>query len=81
MLFMKFDQPDKFGLYMAERLNDIKSLTFYIRLAHKYNQGFLMEKLEIVLNTPEEKIKKSRAAYFTYLITQYADARKYSSRH
>lgn len=56
---------------LADALNDKKSMEFYFVLVEKYSEEFLRDKLKIVMTTPEEKITRSRAAYFNYLVTKH----------
>ncbi len=55
---------------LADALNDKKSIEFYLALVQKYSEEFLREKLQIVMATAEDKITRSRAAYFNYLVTK-----------
>ncbi len=55
----------------ADALNDTKSIDFYLALVSKYSEEFLRDKLQIVLTTSEDKIKRSRAAYFNYLVSKH----------
>ena len=56
---------------LADTLDDLKSIDYYVALVSKYSEEYLREKLEIVLTTPLEKIKRSRAAYFNYIVSQH----------
>ena len=57
---------------LAKGLNDIKSLPFYLSVVRQYPEQLLMKLLGEVREIPSEKIKKSRAALFNYLLQQYA---------
>jgi len=63
---------------LADALNDKKSMEFYFVLVEKYSEEFLRDKLQIVMATAEEKITRSRAAYFNYLVTKHG--KRHSSR-
>lgn len=56
---------------IATALNDFKNLKTYHIYAHKYPEQFLRQILSEVKQTPEYKIRKSRAALFTYLLHFY----------
>ena len=73
-------QEEKLAIEIAEALDDVKSLKTHLLFAKQYSESFLREKLEIVLKTPKEDIRKSRAAYYTYLVTQHAIYRKHYPR-
>jgi len=60
------------ALDLAEELNDRKNLSLYLRCARKYPEPFLRRVLGEVKETPFERIKKSKAALFNYLIKKYA---------
>lgn len=61
---------------IAERLNDHKSLTQYLKYAKQYPHRVLREKLDYVCSLPERKITSSRAAYFTFLVETQLRANK-----
>lgn len=56
---------------IATALNDFKNIKTYHKYAHKYPEQFLRQILSDVKQTPEHKIRKSRAALFTYLLHFY----------
>jgi hypothetical protein len=58
---------------IAEKLDDRTSFPLYLHFAHKYDEEHLRILLERVLSLPEEKIKKTRGALFTYLVTFYEE--------
>lgn len=53
---------------MAKGLNDFESYRFYLSLALRYPESLLRRLLGEVKETPQSKIKKSRAAFFNHLI-------------
>jgi hypothetical protein len=59
-------------LDLAEALEDRKNLPFYLWLSRKYPESLLRQILGEVKEIPLEKIHKSRAALFNYLLTKYA---------
>ena len=56
---------------IAETLNDRGSLQLFLHFAEKYKEEHLRSILEKVMSIPERKIKKTRGALFTYLVSQY----------
>ncbi len=56
---------------LAQALNDMESLQVYIGFAEKYQEPFLRRLLTKVMSLPDEKIKRTRGALFTYLIKQH----------
>lgn len=57
-----------FAYELASTLQDVKSLGVYEKFVLNYSEEKLREILQIVMNTPMQNIKRSRAAYFTYLV-------------
>ena len=57
---------------LATALNDRKSLFVYLSYAKRYPESILRRILGDVKEIPAGKIKKSRAALFSYLIKKYA---------
>lgn len=72
---------EKLALYLAQSLDDMKSLLTFQRLVKRHTESFLKEILEIVLKTPSEKIRNSRGAYFTFLANQRAHSQKNYDRN
>ena len=66
---------------LARGLNDSKSLPFYLSVVRQYPEPLLMKLLGEVREIPSEKIKKSRAALFNYLLKQYAKGNSKNNRH
>ena len=60
---------------LAKELNDRKNLPLYLHYAKKYPELFLRKVLSEVKEIPAERIKKSKAALFSYLVKKYADKR------
>jgi len=58
---------------LADGLHDRGNYAFYLRCARKYPEGVLRELLSTVEQTPSERIKKSRSAFFRFLLRQYAE--------
>lgn len=55
---------------IAETLKDPEALPLYLKFTRKYTESFLRRYLVRVMSVPEEKIRKTRGALFTYLINQ-----------
>ncbi len=66
--FRPKSREELLALDLAKALNDFKGLPLYISFAKKYPESFLRETLSGVLETPRNKIRKSRAALFNYLV-------------
>ncbi|MFN8250236.1 MAG: hypothetical protein U0V75_00035 [Ferruginibacter sp.] len=62
----------KLAKEIAYALHDIDSLALHIQYAQKYQEAFLRKTLAKVLSIDERKIKRSRAALYTYLINQHS---------
>ena len=69
------DKQNKLAYEIADALNDTESLSAYQILTEKYSEDFLRRTLQKVLSIPEDKIRKTRGALFTYLIKQNAQGR------
>lgn len=65
---------------LAKGLNDSKSLPFYLSVVRQYPEPLLMKLLGEVREIPFEKIRKSRAALFNYLIQQHAKENSKNNR-
>ena len=60
---------------LAEELNDQKNFLLYLYYAKKYPESVIRKALGEVKETPPERIKKSKAALFNYLIKKYAQTK------
>jgi biotin operon repressor len=56
---------------LATALNEPEELPLYLTFVKAYSEPFLREILAKVNQTPRHRIKKSRAALFTYLVRRY----------
>jgi hypothetical protein len=56
---------------IAESLEDEEAYPLYLHFAEKYKEDHLRKLVERVLSIPKEKIKKTRGALFTYLVTHH----------
>lgn len=55
---------------IAETLKDRDSLALHLQYVRKYKEEFLRRILAKVMALPENKIRRSRAALYTFLINQ-----------
>jgi len=63
---------------IADALNDRDSISMHLQYVRKYKEEFLRRILNKVMALPDDKIRKSRAALYTFLINQsikYGDSR------
>lgn len=65
------EQEKKLANELAIALNDREALSLYLSFARKYREEFLRKILLRTLSVPEEKIRRTRGALFTYLIGQH----------
>jgi len=61
----------KLAYELANALNDRESLALYATFTQKYQEAFLRKILQRVMSVPDNKIKRTRGALFTYLVNQY----------
>ena len=66
---------------LAKALNDSKSLPFYLSVARKYPESLLRKLLGETREIPSNKIKRSRAALFNYLLKLHAKENSKNNRH
>lgn len=81
---MKTSKKEKLAQELADTLGDRDSLPFYRDQVFKYSEGFLRSKLKKVMSIPQDQIRKTRGALFTYLIQQHEhkpDRRSYNDEH
>ena len=58
---------------LASALNDKESLPVYIAFIRKYNEEFLKRMLLRVMSIPDNKIRRTRGALFTYLVKEHGE--------
>jgi hypothetical protein len=56
---------------LASALNDKEAMGMYIAFVQKYQEDFLKRILLRVMSIPDNKIKRTRGALFTYLIKEH----------
>ncbi len=67
---MASSKEEKLARELADALNDMDSLAAYFGFVQKYSESFLRKTLQKVLSVPEDQIRKTRGALFTYLVNQ-----------
>jgi hypothetical protein len=72
MNFKPKNEKELLAWDIANNLNDITSLHFYLSLANRYPAGLLRKALGATLEVPSARIRKSRGALFNHLVQQYA---------
>ena len=69
---MDTSKEHKLALEIANALNDMDSFQSYQIMTRQYTESYLRKILTRVLAIPENKIRKSRGALFTFLVKQHA---------
>jgi len=64
----------KLAYEIASILNDKEALPIYIAFTKKYQEDFLKKILMRVMSIPDNKIKRTRGALFTYLIKEHGES-------
>ena len=59
---------------IAETLKDRDALPLFLTYTRKYQENHLRQVLAKVMSIPENSIRKSRRALFTFLINQHGNA-------
>ncbi|MBZ0098348.1 MAG: hypothetical protein K8F30_04650 [Taibaiella sp.] len=65
---MSETKDKQFAYELASTLKDLDALPVYFAFVEKYQEGFLRRMLAKVMSLPEEKIKRTRGALFTFLV-------------
>lgn len=73
-------EEEQLATYLEEALNDHDAHTLYLTFVRKFPKSLLLETLEKVLAVPKEKIRKTRGAYYNYLMSVHERSGKYNSR-
>lgn len=60
----------KLATEIASMLDDRDSIAMHLLYVRKYKEEFLRKILNKVMSIPENKIKRNRAALYTFLINQ-----------
>ena len=61
----------KLAYEIADGLGDMESLDVHIAFALSYNESVLRKYFNKVMSIPEDKIKRTRGALYTYLVKQH----------
>lgn len=61
------------ALELADKLGDPKGLGTYRKIAREYLEPYIRSVLQQVLDVPQERVRTSRGAIFTWLIQHHAD--------
>ncbi len=67
---MATQKEEKLAREIADALDDHDSMTVHLSFVEKYTESFLRRTLQRVLSVPENQIRKTRGALFTYLVTR-----------
>lgn len=70
--FQPKTKADYLALKIARAFNEESKLPLYRVLCENFNDQIVNKAFAEVMNVPNEKIKKSRAALFAYLLKKYA---------
>jgi exonuclease V gamma subunit len=76
---MYYTRAEKLAHEIAETLEDWEAEPLYLTFAKQVPEEQLRKILRKVLSIPEEKIRRTRGALFTYLVKQYAEREHRSS--
>ncbi len=76
---MEYTKATRLAYDIADALNDRDATSLYISYARKYPESFLKKTLQKVLSIPDNKIRKTRGALFTYLVQQHGQRSLYDS--
>lgn len=71
----ELEDVHRMASYLADRLGDAHSLAWYRKVAAGVSASVIHEALTQVLDVPADRIRKSRAAYFTALIRRHLPSR------
>lgn len=67
---------DLLALEVASALKDDSHLLLYRTYCQRFDAQIIRRALDAAIETPDDKIKKSRAALFIFLLKQYASAKE-----
>lgn len=70
-MYQDYDPHEiKLANEIAGTLKDKDSITLHLQYARKYKEEYLRRVLNRVMSLPENKIRRNRAALYTFLINQ-----------
>lgn len=64
---------NKLAYELANTLNDREAIQLYVNFTKKYHEEFLRKILLRVMSIPDNKIRRTRGALFTYLVNQHGN--------
>lgn len=67
--------------YLADRLDDRKSLAFYALVASVVPREVVSAALASAIDLPARDVRRSRAAYFTAIVRPYVNQHRSSTKH
>jgi hypothetical protein len=70
--------PSEYALFLAQSFNDMDSLPAYEDMCRRFSRELLERFYAKVMSIPEDQIKKTRGALFTYLVNNHA---RYGNRY
>lgn len=70
--FIPRNSQDLLALDICQALDDSDNLPLYISYIRKYPPKIIQQAFNAARKLPENKIKKTRGALFTYLVKHYA---------
>jgi hypothetical protein len=73
--FQPQTQGELLAFDVANALNDLPNLAFYLAYVKKYPETLVRQTLAVVKNIPDAKIRKSRGALFNYLMQKHGGAK------
>ena len=68
----KQEEQEALAIKIAEGLDDAINVEQYLEYCKKYPKKLIKKAFNHVSEIPDYKIKKSRGAYFSFLIKEYA---------
>jgi hypothetical protein len=74
--FVPRNEREELALEVARALHEEHRLPIYLELCKTHSIEAIRRSLEEVKRVPESKIRKSKAALFTYLLKKYAKESK-----
>jgi hypothetical protein len=81
MKFQPKTKEDLLGLYVAQALDDVKNLPFYLSCTKSFPEDNIRKALLAVKKEAILKIKNRRGTFFKYLMQINAEEKSDHSRH
>jgi hypothetical protein len=70
------NQEIKLANEIANTLNDRESIQMHLQYAARYQEPFLRRILNKVMSIPEQNIRRTRGALYTFLVNQHGSNNK-----